>query len=229
MPQKSFVAVLAAAAMTAAALLTTASHGLARDRAPAATDFSAQQQKKKQGPARKVTPRTGTQRVAPRRATPRVVAPRKAAPRKAAPRQVAPRQATPRRGAPSSVAPRTAAPKTPRRFTPTGARARSVTARKLRGVPTRGAGRAFIRGQNYSAWRAGYRVRRGDAWRTFVALSVLGAIAIGTREFYPYAYISAPEPYCDGLTEDGCQLVWQEVETVEGDIIPQCVAYCPWQ
>jgi hypothetical protein len=33
----------------------------------------------------------------------------------------------------------------------------------------------------------------------------------------------------DRRSEDGCELVWQQVETVEGDVIDQCVAYCPWQ
>jgi hypothetical protein len=115
----------------------------------------------------------------------------------------------------------------PRVVTPRGAR--TVTASRLRAVPARGAGRAVIRGQNYSVWRSGYRVRHGSGWRTFVALSALGAIAIGSSKYYPYAYISAPEPYCEGLTEDGCQLMWQEVETIEGGVINQCVAYCPWQ
>lgn len=114
----------------------------------------------------------------------------------------------------------------PRVVTP---RVRTVTTSRLRGVPTRGAGRAVIRGQNYSVWRGGYRVRHGGSWRTFVALSVLGAIVIGSSQYYPYAYLSAPAPYCEGLTEDGCQLVWQDVQTIEGDVIPQCVAYCPWQ
>ena len=137
------------------------------------------------------------------KSTPKVVAPT-AAGRKATSRTAAPRVVTPR-----------------------GTRA--VTASRLRGVPARGAGRAVIRGQNYSAWRSGYRVRHGSGWRTFVALGALGAIAIGSNEYYPYAYISAPEFYCEGLTEDGCQLMWQEVETIEGDVINQCVAYCPWQ
>jgi hypothetical protein len=96
-------------------------------------------------------------------------------------------------------------------------------------VPARGAGRTVIRGQNYSAWRSGYRIRHGSAWWTFVALSTLGAIAIDSNEYYPYAYISAPEDYCEGLTEDGCELMWQEVQTIEGDVVNQCVAYCPWQ
>jgi hypothetical protein len=99
----------------------------------------------------------------------------------------------------------------------------------LRGIPAIGAGRATIRGQNFSAWRGGYRVRYGSGWRTFVALSVLSPLVFGYTYYYPYAYISAPQPYCEGFTEDGCQLSWQGVETLEGGIIYQCVAYCPWQ
>jgi len=116
-----------------------------------------------------------------------------------------------------------------RTFTPRGPRAHTVTAGRLRGMPGSGAGHTSIRGHNYSVWRRGYRIRRGGRWRTFVALGALGAIAVAGSEFYPYAYIAAPEDYCDGLTPDGCQLVWQDVETEEGDVIPQCVAYCPWQ
>jgi hypothetical protein len=122
---------------------------------------------------------------------------------------------------------RTGTPRAIRTVTPGGSRA--VTSARLRGASARGASRFIVGGQNYSAWRSGYRVRRGSGWRTFVALGALGAIAIGSNQYYPYAYISAPEPYCDGLTEDGCQLMWQEVETIEGDVINQCVAYCPWQ
>jgi hypothetical protein len=72
-------------------------------------------------------------------------------------------------------------------------------------------------------------VHRRGGWRTFAALSALGSMAFGGVTYYPYAYISAPAPYCDGLTEDGCQLQWQEVRTIEGAVEFQCVAYCPWQ
>lgn len=171
--------------------------------------------------ARTVTPQA-TRTVTPR-AT-RTVTPR--ATRTVTPR--ATRTVTPR--ATRTVTPRatrTVTPGTIRTVTPRGTR--TVTAARLRGMPARGAGRFTVGGQNYSAWRSGYRVRRGSGWRTFVALSALGAIAIGSNQYYPYAYISAPEPYCDGLTEDGCQLMWQEVETIEGDVMNQCVAYCPWQ
>jgi hypothetical protein len=114
--------------------------------------------------------------------------------------------------------------------TPRGARAHTVTAGRFRGMAAHGASRANVRGRNFSVWRGGpYRVRHHGRWRTFAALSALGAIAIGAIDYYPYAYISAPQDYCEGLTEDGCQLMWQEVETLEGDLVDQCVAYCPWQ
>jgi hypothetical protein len=114
-------------------------------------------------------------------------------------------------------------------FTPRGAKSHTVTAARIHGVPARGVGRTAISGRTYSVWRSGYRVRRGGNWRTFVALGTLGAITIGAAEYYPYAYIEAPQDYCDGMTEDGCQLVYDEVETMEGDAVGQCVAYCPWR
>ncbi|MGH7880649.1 MAG: hypothetical protein ACREQD_14290, partial [Candidatus Binataceae bacterium] len=119
--------------------------------------------------------------------------------------------------------------KTVQTFKPRGPRSHTVTMSRLRGFPARGVGRTAIRGHNYSVWRHEHRFRYRGGWRTFVALGALGVIAIGAAEYYPYAYLDAPVDYCDGLTEDGCQLVWQDVETVEGDIVPQCVAYCPWQ
>ncbi len=122
---------------------------------------------------------------------------------------------------------RTVTPHATRTVTPRGTRA--VTAGKLRGLPVSRAGRTTIHGHNYSVWRGRHRVRHGNSWWTFGALSALGAIIIGSDQYYPYAYISAPENYCEGLTEDGCQLMWQEVETIEGDVVNQCVAYCPWQ
>jgi len=117
----------------------------------------------------------------------------------------------------------------PKVFTPHGTNSKIVVTTKIRSAPVNGAFHASIRGRNYSVWRSGYRARYHGGWRTFVALSALGVIAIGAAEYYPYAYIDAPADYCDGLTEDGCQLVYDDVETEEGDVIPQCVAYCPWQ
>ena len=176
---------------------------------PKATSRTVTQPK---GTSRTVTQPKGTSRtVSQPKATTRAVKQPKTTPKTVAP-------AAGRKVVSPAAAPRVVTP-----------RVRTVTTSRLRGVPTRGAGRAVIRGQNYSVWRSGYRVRHGGGWRTFVALSVLGAIVIGSSQYYPYAYLSSPAPYCEGLTEDGCQLVWQDVQTIEGDVIPQCVAYCPWQ
>ena len=101
--------------------------------------------------------------------------------------------------------------------------------RRLSGVTIRGASTATIAGRNYSVWRGRHRVRYGGRWRTFVGLSTLGALLFGSAYYYPYAYIDAPAPFCEGLTADGCQLQWQEVPTLEGPPVFQCVAYCPWQ
>jgi hypothetical protein len=117
----------------------------------------------------------------------------------------------------------------PKVFTPHGKNAGIVITSKIRGAPASGAFHTSIRGRNYSLWRSGYRARYGGGWRTFVALGALGVITIGAAEYYPYAYIDAPADYCDGMTEDGCQMVYDEVQTEEGDVVPQCVAYCPWQ
>jgi hypothetical protein len=51
----------------------------------------------------------------------------------------------------------------------------------------------------------------------------------GSALYYPYAYIDASYDYCQGWTEDGCQLHWLAVPTEEGPTEFQCVAYCPWQ
>ncbi len=97
------------------------------------------------------------------------------------------------------------------------------------GATIRGTNRFAIQGKNFSVYRNGYRRRHGSGWATFVALSALTAIAIGGATYYPYAYVEATGDYCQGFTEDGCQLRWQVVPTVEGYTESQCVAYCPWQ
>lgn len=105
----------------------------------------------------------------------------------------------------------------------------TATAKRMHGL-AQGHGQTAIRGHNFSTWRGGrYRVHYHDRWVTFVPLTALAVIAIGGASFYPYAYIDAPQDFCGGFTEDDCELRWRDVETVEGDVIGQCVAYCPWQ
>lgn len=131
--------------------------------------------------------------------------------------------------APEATNPNSGASRPLQTFTPRGANANVVTMARVRNLPAMGVSRVSIRGQDYSIWRHSYRARYHDRLYTCVALSALPAILIAANAFYPFAYIDAPESYCDGLSEDGCQLVWQDVETEEGGVIPQCVAYCPWQ
>lgn len=230
MTNKIGLTLFTAGSLAAAVLFAPNAPSAAQERTATGTDFSAQQQQQKKAApaARRAQPRVAPQRTAPRVAAPRRTAPRTVT-RPIAPRTVARPRTTPRVVTqPRPAGPRVVAPgAAPRVVAPRGTR--NVTAARLRGVPVRGAGRAVVRGHRYSAWRSGYRVRHGGGWRTFVALGTLGAIAIGATQYYPYAYISAPRPYCEGFTEDGCELRWQDVETVEGDIVSQCVAYCPWQ
>jgi hypothetical protein len=116
----------------------------------------------------------------------------------------------------------------PRQVTFTGDR-RQFTGTRARAWHV-GSGQWVYGGRNYTYWRGGpWRVRYGNGWRTFVGVSLVAPIVVGAATYYPYAYISAPADVCEGITEDGCQLTWTEVETVEGGTAPQCVAYCPWQ
>jgi hypothetical protein len=190
--------------------------------APSGADKRGKSADPRKSAPRDAAPRkTAPRESAPRKTAPREAAPRKAAPREAAPRKTGPREAEPRKAAPRETAPRETAPR--KIAPPTG------SARGLRSLPPQGASRTAIHGRHFTAWRSGYRARRGSGWRTFGALSALSAIVIGSSTYYPYAYISAPQPYCDGLTEDGCELMWLEITTLEGELAYQCVAYCPWQ
>ena len=68
----------------------------------------------------------------------------------------------------------------------------------------------------------------GGVRRTFVPLALLGTVLIGGAYWYPDAYVSIAGPACGGLTPDGCELHWRDVDFVDGGGVPQCVQYCPW-
>jgi hypothetical protein len=92
------------------------------------------------------------------------------------------------------------------------------------GVTTfRGGRAAFIRGP--------HRVFRNGYYIPLVAIGALGAIAIGSRYYTPYAYVDGPGPdACMGPTDDGmCELRMTEVPLEDGTAALQCVAYCPQQ
>jgi hypothetical protein len=162
-------------------------------------------------PKRTATPKTITSRqaVTPKRVvTPKAITPKGTA----APKRVV----TPRVATPKGVTPKVASPPP---LAPLG----------LRAIGARRTGQTAIHGRNYTVWRGAHRVRHRDRWVTLAAISALSVVVFGDATYHPYAYISATGPYCEGFTEDGCILQWEEVWTLEGPRVFQCVAYCPWQ
>jgi hypothetical protein len=88
-------------------------------------------------------------------------------------------------------------------------------------APPRGSSRpvSYIRGPHY--------VHRRGVARRLAAVGGLSALAIGSRYYYPYAYVPLRERLCTGETPEGCELDWAEVPTDDGALEQQCVAYCP--
>ena len=236
MTQRMELILLATGVLAIANMMGFASRGVAQDRSMAGAIELAE---------------AGAQK---KTVAPKAVAPKAVAPKAVAPRTVAPKAITPRRTAPTGpktvtpkrvIAPKTVTPKqtvTPKRVvTPKGVAPKAVTpkgvapkivspsGRGLRAVGTRGTGRVVIGGRNYSVWRGARRVRHDGRWATLGAISALSIFFYGGANYYPYAYLSATGPYCEGVTEDGCILRWEEVPTLEGPRVFQCVAYCPWQ
>lgn len=236
------IALFAAAAVAAGAISAPTAHARIETNQASATDFSAQQ-KKKGGPGPQVAPRSapraaphmggGGGHAGPRSGPPRVMgSPQRTIQRNTVQQRNIQPNVMQRRTIQPNAVQRNVSPRTagPRIGSSNNAGARVLSGARMRNMPVGGAGRAMIRGRNFSVWRGnGYRVRHGGGWRTFVALGTLGALTVGAVSYYPYAYLSAPQPYCEGLTEDGCELSWQNVQTIEGDVVGQCVSYCPWQ
>jgi hypothetical protein len=204
MHQRLRIAIMAAALLVATGLLVSSSsnEAVASGAQPLMpTDLSAQKKK--------------TVIVAPRRTI--VVAPRRAvivAPRRAV--IVAPRRSTvivaPRRG-PVVVAPRRLGVVGPAVIGPRRYFARPLV---LGGRPY-----AVVTGPRVVFWRG--------ARRSLLPIAALSVITIGALSYRAYAYVPVAQPLCEGPTPEGCELRWTEVPTPEGDLIPQCVAYCPAQ
>lgn len=200
----------ATGALAIASVIGFASRGVAQDGSVAGTIRLAE--KKDHGP-----------KGGPRGGAPKTIAPRTFTAPKT---HVAPKGPTPRVGT-QTVSPRVVGPTVGPRVS--GPRVVGPGGPGLRAIGTSSTGRVYIGGRNYSVWRGPHRVRYAGRWATLAAIGALGFIVYSGARYYPYAYISAEGPYCEGLTPDGCVLQLQEVSTVEGLIVPQCVAYCPWQ
>lgn len=77
----------------------------------------------------------------------------------------------------------------------------------------------LYKGQKY-IWIGGYK-------KLFIPIVALGVVAIGTSYYYPDAYVALGQPYCSGITPDGCRLNYQLVALDGGGTAAQCVQYCP--
>jgi len=230
---------LATGAIVIASAIGATSRGVAQDRSGAGTfrlAEAAQTERKKAPTPRTVAPKTvAPKTVAPPRTTTRTVTPKQLGTQKTVtpkrtvtPKVVTPKVTTPKVTTPKVVTPKTTTPKTtlPKTAVP---KTVGPTRLGLRATGPSSTGKATIRGRNYTVWRSTHRVRHDGRWATLAAISTLGIFVFGGANYYPYAYISATGPYCEGVTEDGCVLEWTEVPTLEGPRLYQCVAYCPWQ
>lgn len=241
MTQRTGRILLTTGALAIASLLAYSPHGLAQDRSTPGVIKLAEA-----GPQKKtVAPRAAPKTVAPKTVAPRTVAPKTVTPKTVTPRiaptgpktvtpkgVVTPKTVTPKQVAPKGVVtPKAVTPKgvAPKVVTPKGVAPKVVSPGGLSAIGARRTGRIVVGGRNYSVWRGSHRVRYDGRWATLAALSALSVFVYAGASYYPYAYISASRPYCDGLTEDGCVLRWEEVPTLDGPRVFQCVAYCPWQ
>jgi hypothetical protein len=193
---------------------------LAANDTTALTDFSAQKPPQKGPPPKAVVvPRVAPRvvpvapRVAPRVApvAPRVVNPQ-FAPRVApANPQFAPRVAP--------VAPRVVPGVAPRIVTP--------APRFVPRISPGARGASFVGGRQFFVNRGVYRRNYGGRFVTFVGIGAVAAILVGATYYRPYGYVEIEPPACTGVTEEGCELRLTDVPTEEGEVVPQCVQFCP--
>jgi hypothetical protein len=76
-------------------------------------------------------------------------------------------------------------------------------------------------------WKQKHGLWWGGKWKYFVPFTALGVVLVGGSYFYPDAYVGFAQPYCTGLTPDGCRLNWQQVNFEDGGADWQCVQFCP--
>jgi len=78
-------------------------------------------------------------------------------------------------------------------------------------------------------WKGQHRLWSGGRWRVFVPFTALTAVIVGGAYYYPDSYVGFARPYCTGVTPEGCQLNWQQVNFEGGGSDWQCVQFCPRQ
>jgi len=61
----------------------------------------------------------------------------------------------------------------------------------------------------------------------FLGVGALAAIVVGGYYYQPYGLVEVEPPACTGVTDEGCELRMTEVPTEDGEVVPQCVQFCP--
>jgi hypothetical protein len=184
---------------------------------------------KKAGPATK----TGTKKVGPatKTGTKKVGPATKTGTKKAGPDTKGPTTKTgTKKGGPTVKGPVTKGPKTITKGpgkTKTGIKKGpgSKTITKTKAPPKINV--TVVNRRNVTIFRGGRTLFIGNRITRIVSVATLAAIAVGTVSYYPYAYAVIAQPVCRGVTEEGCALRWQNVPTDDGDVVAQCVQYCP--
>jgi hypothetical protein len=91
----------------------------------------------------------------------------------------------------------------------------------------RGGGPIVLGGRSVVLVRGPHVVQWRGRQRNLVPIAALAALSLGGIAYAANAYVPVEQPVCSGYTEGGCFFHWTEALTPEGDLIPQCVAYCP--
>ena len=76
-------------------------------------------------------------------------------------------------------------------------------------------------------WKGPKKIWVGGHWKVFIPFSALSVVLVGGSYYWPDGYLTVGEPYCVGVTPDGCRLNWQMVNFADGGGAYQCVQFCP--
>jgi hypothetical protein len=83
-----------------------------------------------------------------------------------------------------------------------------------------------IKGRRYSLIRGPRFFFRNGLLRQLALITAIPALLVAGEEYAPYGYVALPRPVCEGVTDDGCRLSWENVPVDGGPDELQCVQFC---
>jgi hypothetical protein len=105
---------------------------------------------------------------------------------------------------------------------------------QARSRPGRGPITGFVgvHRRNVAIHRGQRFLRHNGRWHRVVAVTaltgVVAVIVVGGANYFADGYLDLPPYACGGATDAGCQLTMADVPASDGETVPQCVQYCPW-